>query len=177
MRFPFDFEGRNSYRKIKGMVPTDNLVLQLVDSLYKEKQLDSVDTRIYETCNALTHTLTKMATLPPKNFNNATTDSIAKRRQDYQYKEILKIAMKKPVFSERKVTKPDGSQISYQDGFQLMCEFWNTRNQTMAKNIIRVAERYPNKKIVVLTGFLHRYYIISELKVHNRADFILREFY
>jgi hypothetical protein len=58
-----------------------------------------------------------------------------------------------------------------------MCEFWNTRNQTMAKNIIRVAERYPNKKIVVLTGFLHRYYIISEIIVHNRADFILREFY
>ena len=123
MRFPFDFEGRNSYRKIKGTVPTDNLVLQLVDSLYKEKQLDSVDTRIYETFNALTHTLTKMRTLPPKNFNNATTDSIAKRRQDYQNKEILKIAMKKPLFSERKVTKSYGSQISYQDGFQLMCEF------------------------------------------------------
>lgn len=47
----------------------------------------------------------------------------------------------------------------------------------MAKNIISVAERYPGKQIVVLTGFLHRCYIISELKVHNRADFILREFY
>jgi hypothetical protein len=47
----------------------------------------------------------------------------------------------------------------------------------MAQNIYTIAQQHPGKKIVVLTGFLHRYYLIKELKKLNKQDFILKEFY
>lgn len=165
LRFPFDFEGRNQYRKKKGMVPTDNLAVQLIDSLFKTNMLTKEEASIYESFQSITSDLISIASLSPENFNNARTDSIAEKRQYYQYHELSKIINNRKEFSKRYVVKPDGTNISYRDGFLLMSEFWDLRNKTMAENIYKISKRYPDKRIVVLTGFLHRYYIIKEL--HN----------
>jgi erythromycin esterase-like protein len=53
-----------------------------------------------------------------------------------------------------------------------MSGFWNLRNQTMAQNIYNTAAKYPNKKIVVLTGFLHRYYLLKELNRLNKGSYM-----
>src|SRR5690606_1691730 len=177
LRFPFDFEGRNKYRKEKGMVPTDNLTVKLIDSLYNAKKLSIQQTNTYETFKNITNDLIKIAELSPENFNNSKTDSIAEKRQYYQYQKLLEITNERPEFSENYVTKPDGKNISYKDGFKLMSKFWDLRNQTMAKNIYDIVEKYPNKKIVVLTGFLHRYYLIKQLRELNSGNFRIREFY
>ncbi|MDP9962163.1 hypothetical protein [Chryseobacterium lathyri] len=176
LRFPFDFEGRNQYRKDRGMVPTDNLSVKLIDSLYKAKKLAPSEVKIYENFTNLTKELMKIAELSPENFNNATTDQISEKRQNAQYSELLKITKARPEFTKRFVVKPNGEKISYKDGFKLMSGFWDLRNQTMAKNIYKTAETYPGKKIVVLTGFLHRYYILKELKRINNKH-IIKEFY
>lgn len=177
LRLPFDFEGRNQYRKDRGMVPTDNLTVRLIDSLYRATKLTAEEADIYQTFKNITSDLIKVADLSPEHFNNSSTDSIAEKRQHYQYKELLKITNARPEFSENFVTKPDGNKISYRDGFKLMSAFWDLRNQTMAKNIYEVAQKYPGKKIVVLTGFLHRYYLIKELKRLNKDNFKIKEFY
>lgn len=177
LRFPFDFEGRNQYRKDKGMVPTDNLSVKLIDSLYKAKKLAPSEVKIYESFTSITKDLMKIAELSPENFNNATTDQISEKRQNTQYSELLKIIEARPEFANRFVVKPDGKKISYRDGFKLMSGFWDLRNQTMAKNIYKIAEAYPGKKIVVLTGFLHRYYILKELKRINNGTYVIKEFY
>ncbi|KFF08173.1 hypothetical protein [Chryseobacterium luteum] len=177
LRFPFDFEGRNQYRKDKGMVPTDNLSVKLIDSLYKAKKLAPSEVKIYESFTNITKDLMKIAELSPENFNNATTDQISEKRQNAQYSELLKIIEARPEFAKRFVVKPDGKKISYRDGFKLMSGFWDLRNQTMAKNIYKIAEAYPGKKIVVLTGFLHRYYILKELKRINNGTYVIKEFY
>lgn len=177
LRFAFDFEGRNQYRKDRGMVPTDNLSVKLIDSLYKAKQLAPSEVKIYENFNNLTKDLMKIAELAPENFNNATTDQLSGKRQNAQYSELLKIIEARPEFAKRFVVKPNGEKISYRDGFKLMSGFWDLRNQTMAKNINKVAETHPGKKIVVLTGFLHRYYILKELKRINDGKYLTKEFY
>lgn len=177
LRFPFDFEGRNKYRKEKGMVPTDNLTVKLIDSLYRAQKLTGGQANIYQEFQRITGDLIKIATLSPENFNNHTTDSIAEKRQYYQYQELLKITDARSEFSERFVTKPDGDKISYKDGFRLMSDFWDLRNQTMASNIYEIARKYPGKTIVVLTGFLHRYYLIRALNKLNKNDFVRKEFY
>ncbi|NML70732.1 ChaN family lipoprotein [Chryseobacterium sp. RP-3-3] len=177
LRFPFDFEGRNQYRKDRGMVPTDNLSVKLLDSLYKAKKLSHSEVKIYENFSNLTKELMKIAELSPENFNNATTDQISGKRQNAQYSELLKIIEARPEFAKRFVVKPNGEKISYRDGFKLMSGFWDLRNQTMAKNIYKIAETHPGKKIVVLTGFLHRYYILKELKRINNGTYVIKEFY
>ncbi|PIF44203.1 hypothetical protein CLU96_1143 [Chryseobacterium sp. 52] len=177
LRFSFDFEGRNQYRKDRGMVPTDNLSVKLIDSLYKAKKLAPSEVKIYEKFTNTTQELMKIAELSPENFNNVTTDQICERRQNAQYVELLKITEARPEFAKRFVVKPNGEKISYREGFKLMSGFWDLRNQTMAKNIYNVAKKHPNKKIVVLTGFLHRYYILKELKRINNGQYVIKEFY
>lgn len=60
-----------------------------------------------------------------------------------------------------------------------MSGFWDLRNQTMAQNIYiyNTAAKYPNKKIVVLTGFLHRYYLLKELNRLNKGSYVIKVFY
>ncbi|MFD2597015.1 hypothetical protein [Sphingobacterium griseoflavum] len=73
LRFPFDFEGRNQYRKEKGMVPTDNLAVQLIDSLFKTHMLTREEASIYESFQRITSDLISIASLSPENFNNTRT--------------------------------------------------------------------------------------------------------
>ena len=177
IRLPFDFEGRNQYRKKKGMVPTDNLAVQLIDSLFTTQMLTAEEASIYESFQRTTSDLMSIAALSPENFNNARTDSIAEKRQHEQYQGLLKIINNRKEFSERHVVKPDGTKISYRDGFRLMSNFWDLRNKTMAENIYHVSTQYPDKRIVVLTGFLHRYYLIKELNRLNKGNLDIRDFY
>lgn len=177
IRLPFDFENRNQYRKDKGMVPTDNLSVKLIDSLYKAKKLSESEAKPYQDFLNTTKELMKTAELSPEHFNNKATDKISEKRQIAQYSGLLKITDKRKEFADRFITKPDGEKISYRDGFKLMSGFWDLRNQTMAKNIYNTAIQYPNKKIVVLTGFLHRYYLLKELNRLNKGNYVVKEFY
>lgn len=177
LRFPFDFEGRNQYRKDRGMVPADNLAIKLIDSLYKEKLLTVNETKIYETFIQSTNRLMKIAELSPDKFNNVITDSIAEKRQNEQYSGLVTITDERDEFAQRFVTKPDGNRLTLRSGFKLMSKFWDLRNKTMASNIYEIAIKYPNMKIVVLTGFLHRYYLLRELRRFNNGHYLIKEFY
>ncbi len=177
LRLPFDFENRNQYRKDKGMVPTDNLSVKLIDSLYQTKKLSQSEAKLYENFLNTTQELMKTAKLSPENFNNKATDKVSEKRQNAQYSGLLKITEKRKEFADRFVTKPNNENISYRDGFKLMSGFWDLRNQTMAQNIYNTAAKYPNRKIVVLTGFLHRYYLLKELNRLNKGSYVVKEFY
>ncbi|MFC4029251.1 hypothetical protein ACFOS1_17665, partial [Zunongwangia endophytica] len=134
--------------------------------------------KIHNKYKALLDPLIILASKSPEKFNNASTDSICAERQYYQYKMLKKITNKRDEFATRFHTKPNGEKISYRDGYQLADVFWDLRNQTMAKNIMQISEKNQGKKIVVLCGFMHRYYILSELrKLKEGKNIILKEFY
>ncbi|WP_179319022.1 hypothetical protein [Winogradskyella helgolandensis] len=175
---PYEFEGRNEYRINTGSRPTDGLTTKLIDSLNKASLLSTSESKIYNKYKALIEPLIVLASKSPENFNNSTTDSICAERQYYQYKMLTKITSKRDEFETRFHTKPNGEKISYRDGFKLASEFWDLRNQTMAKNIMRISEQNQGKRIVVLCGFMHRYYILSELKKLTKdKNIILKEYY
>jgi len=35
------------------------------------------------------------------------------------------------------------------EGYNRSCDFWDLRNKTMAKNIVKIIEENPNKKVKV----------------------------
>jgi len=175
---PYEFEGRNEYRINIGSRPTDGLTTKLIDSLNKVDLLSDTEAKIHNKYKALLEPLIVLASKSPENFNNPSTDSICAERQYYQYKMLTRITNKRNEFATRFHTKPNGEKISYRDGYQLASDFWDLRNETMAKNIMRISEQNNGKKIVVLCGFMHRYYIISELrKLTEGKNIILKEFY
>lgn len=175
---PYEFEGRNEYRINIGSRPTDQLTTKLLDSLNKASLLSASESQIYNKYKVLLEPLIILASKSPENFNNLTTDSICQERQYYQYKMLSKITSKRDEFKTHFHTKPNGEKISYREGFKLAGDFWDLRNQTMAKNIMRIAEQNKGKRIVVLCGFMHRYYILSELKILTKnKNIILKEYY
>lgn len=175
---PYEFEGRNEYRINTGSRPTDGLTTKLIDSLNNVDLLSETEAKIHNKYKALIEPLIIVASKSPENFNNPSTDSICAERQYYQYTMLSKITNKRNEFATRFHTKPNGEKISYRDGYQLAGDFWDLRNQTMAKNIMQISEQHQGKKIVVLCGFMHRYYILSELrKLTADKNISLKEFY
>lgn len=48
----------------------------------------------------------------------------------------------------------------------------------MASNILEMIHQFKGSKIVVLSGFFHRYYLQSELKPNQKKQgFVIKEFY
>lgn len=176
-RATFDFEGRNSYRREKGMVPTDYLSIRLIDSLYKGNLLSAEEKAAYEGYKNYTAELMKIAGGSPENFNNAVTDSICELRQHAQHYDLVKITNARREFTTHFVTRPNGRKISYRDGYELWARFWDIRNIAMAQNILKHASNHKGETIVVLTGFFHRYYLLKELKGNMPKNVVIKEYY
>ena len=85
-------------------------------------------------------------------FNNPIADSIIRIRQEFVYNKIPKILSTKELSDDLKEFIP------------IHANYWDTRNMAMVNNIIKQIKNNPNKKIVVFTGYSHRYYLIDELK-------------
>ncbi|WP_020528467.1 hypothetical protein [Flexithrix dorotheae] len=175
---PYDFTGRNEYRKNIGSRPTDSKALGLLDSLYWSNSLNQESKNTYKEYLVVDSCLNALAYLGPVNFNQLSTDSLAQLRQSFQYDKLMKVMNTTPVFSEKYAIKPDGDSISYNDGFSKAAEFWHMRNQAMGKHIRQFISLNPGKRIVVLNGFFHRYYLRSELVPYQEElSFVIRDFY
>ncbi|MEP2669320.1 MAG: hypothetical protein ABJH04_10020 [Cyclobacteriaceae bacterium] len=175
---PYEFTGRNEYRIKIGSRPTDDKAIELLDSLYRSNQLDSLHKAIYEKFLELTDSLNSFAYNGARAFNNSNTDKVAQIRQQYQYTELLKLINKYPIFSNTFFVKEDNDSISYAEGYKRASEFWDLRNQTMSKNILHFVNLYAGKRIIVLNGYNHRYYLNSLIKPkQDELGFVIRDFY
>ncbi|NMH89967.1 TraB/GumN family protein [Flavivirga algicola] len=175
---PYEFTGRNEYRIKIGSRPTDSKALELLDSLYKNNQLNSLDNRVYQNFLEANDDLNSFAYLGARAFNNPETDKIAEIRQKRHYKELLGIMSEYPIFLDTYYVKSDGDSISFFEGFKRASEFWDIRNHTMSKNILHFVREYHGKKIIVLNGYFHRYYLNSLIKPkEEELNFTIKEFY
>ena len=175
---PYEFTGRNEYRIKIGSRPTDSKASELLDSLYRNNKLDSLNKSIYQNFLKTNDTLNSFAYLGARAFNRPETDKIAKIRQEYQYKHLLRIMGEHPIFFETYYIKSDGDSISYFEGYKRASEFWDLRNRTMSKNILHFIREYNYQKIVVLNGYFHRYYLNSLIKPkQDELNFTVKEFY
>lgn len=177
VNLPFEFEGRNQYRKDHGMVPTDNLTIKLMDSLYQKKALNPTNMVIFEKYMEANNALKDFSKTDIKTLNSLSFETVNRYRQFVQHHEIPKISNSEDIFAHQFVTKPNGEKISYRDGYQLWCNFWDMRNNTMALNIIKQANQYKGKKIVILTGVQHKYYLKELLDKYQDGNYKVIEYF
>lgn len=175
---PFEFEGRNDYRRKKGIKQAEEPSMDLLDSLYITKKLTLKQATVVSEYKRLTDLLNSFGYKRGIEFNNKITDSISKLRQHYQHYEIRQVINQRKEFAQRFVTTTTNEKVSYTEGYNRFCDFWDLRNQTMAKNIEAVVRAHPGKRVVVLTGYFHRYYLLELLsKAKGKANFTIKEFY
>jgi len=158
----YEWELKNKYhrkhelrKKSKEMI---NSVIRLhLDSLLTKEQSTFIDEFL-----VLNNVVIQIGKGTLTDINNSITDSLLKYRQLYVYKEIPAIA------EDRR------ELAAYSDFIPIHKSYWDTRNKAMAQNILKQIAHHPNKTIVVLTGYYHRYYLMEELKPYQTEyEFIL----
>jgi len=174
---PFEFERRNQYRKDRGMVPTDRLTIQLIDSLYQVNKLNPSNKSIYEKYKEANKALLGFSKTDIKTLNSVAFEALNRYRQNLQHHEVPKISNSEEIFANRFITRPNGQRISFREGYQLWCNFWDLRNNTMAINIIKHANMYSGKRIVVLTGVQHKYYLKELLDKYQDGSYQVIEYF
>jgi len=153
---PYEWELRDKYHRKHKLRKRSKKMINAVIGLYKENLLTSDQSAIIDRFLDVNKALMKIE----KNaiiadINSLTTDSIVKLRQGYIYKEFPEIAKDRKELSE------------YLDFVPIHMNYWDVRNKAMAQNILKQVKLNPNKVIVILNGFYHRYYLIDELKKYE----------
>ncbi|MGN7783533.1 hypothetical protein ACTJIJ_03365 [Niabella sp. 22666] len=177
LNLPFEFEGRNQYRRNNGMVPTDNLTIALIDSLYKKNLLSPANTKIFEKYKEANKALIEFSKKGIRALNSDEFEAANRNRQYIQHHELPAITGSEEIFSKRFVLKPNGEKISFKEGYQLWCNFWDLRNNTMAINIIKKANEHKGKKIAILTGVQHKYYLKELLHKYYDGSYEIVEYF
>ncbi|WKK67038.1 hypothetical protein [Lutimonas zeaxanthinifaciens] len=152
------FHFKHNYRKNMGKL------IGTAIKLHKEKALSNEDSEImneFFMVNKKYFNLGNSKTV--YDFNNPIADSIIRVRQEYAYDKIPKILNTKELSDELKEFVP------------VHMDYWDTRNMAMVNNIVNQIKNNPNKRIVVLTGYSHRYYLFDELKkLEEEYDFSIK---
>jgi C-terminal processing protease CtpA/Prc len=99
----------------------------------------------------------------PEVINSVAFDSIIRVRHSVWY-DILPVILKKYPGYE---TLIDDCLFQKQE--------WMERNKIMADNIVKAAKEYPGKRLVIVTGSMHRYILRDLLKDVNSID--LKEYW
>lgn len=101
INLPFEFEGRNQYRKDNGMVPIDNLTITLMDSLYQKNMLSANNKMIYEKYVNANKTLYAFARTDIKTLNSLAFETVNRYRQSVRHHELPRISDSEDLFSRK----------------------------------------------------------------------------
>ncbi|MDJ0366400.1 hypothetical protein QMK33_14675 [Hymenobacter sp. H14-R3] len=154
---PFEWNRRNAYHRQYGILTKPDEVMQRLRQLRATQQLAPWQLRSLHTYDSLSTHLNMLAQLPLDSLNTTAADSLAAHRQHAQYQLLGKIVAAHPALSE------------FRAFYQINEAYWGIRNRAMARNIAAWLVRYPHKRLVVLTGFNHRYYLLHELRPRQKA--------
>ncbi|WP_460584319.1 hypothetical protein [Hymenobacter arcticus] len=149
---PFEWNRRNAYHRQYGILTKPDEVMQRLRQLHAAQQLVPWQLRVLNAYDSLSTRLDTLAQLPLDSLNTTAADSLAARRQHTQYQLLGKIVATHPALSD------------FRAFYQINEAYWGIRNRAMARNIAAWLVRYPHKRLVVLTGFNHRYYLLRELR-------------
>lgn len=157
---PYEWEERDAFHQKHNYQSTFSKMIMAVNNSYRQDLLTGKHLKLMDTFAAINKEYYKISPNAKVvyDINNALTDSIIRERQFYIYKRVPEIVKERPELAD------------YKDFVPLHMEYWDIRNQAMATNILKQIKLNPGKRIVVLTGFSHRYYLINELKKYE-AEF------
>jgi hypothetical protein len=153
---PYEWEIRDEYHRKHSLRKKSKNMINGVLKLYSDKLLNEKETAVIDrflVINKALVAIDKNATL--NKINNVKTDNILRERQNFIYNKIPEIAKNRIELKE------------YFNFIPFHESYWDTRNKAMAQNILKQIQLNPNKRIVVLNGFYHRYYLIDELKKYE----------
>lgn len=128
--------------------------------------MDSISNAIFQEFLQVNNILNVLANETLYDLNNKTSMSVIKLRQDLNYNKTLIMCYRNDQLSR------------YREFWKQNGEFWIFRNKQMIENILNYCNEFKGKRIVVLTGFYHKYLLCEGLeKVAQERGIVIKEFW
>jgi hypothetical protein len=163
---PFDIEGRNDFFIRTKYFDNEWRMFSKIHHLYKNDSLPAEYKVIHNASVELSNLLTPFSASRFETLNTPEVDAIVKIKMNWYHNNY-----------SRMIRNTD-SLKRFIDHFQTDSTFWIKRNNQMARHIIQFAELYKGKKIAVITGHYHRYFLLELLKpLQEKHLFRIKEFY
>jgi len=149
---PFEIEGRNEFYRTENYFEKENQMFNEMLNLYKNNKLS-------ENCKTdfkiLLSTLNSYSDVKFRSLSEANSDVATK---------FLALTNEINFNLMISIVKQTKELEKWLDFSELRKDFWNRRNKEMFDKIKGYSEEYPNKKIVVLVGNDHKYFLLELLK-------------
>jgi hypothetical protein len=163
---PFDYEGRNAFYEVSNTFLKETEVSNRLEYLASNHSMTADQAKIWATYSRVNDTLNEASIQTPYSINQQAYYDLSERRQDYQYHKVAEIV------------NSNDSLKEYREFYKSNADFWDIRNKKMAEHIANFIRQYPNKRILVLTGSMHKYYLMKELtQLQDKLRFRLNEYY
>lgn len=165
-QIPFDRPDREEYYKRTNFLQRRKGYMASIKKWFKELKKENPKSADLKTVQLLDNAFTATAQLrngPPTLLNSGGFDALTRLRRSLAFDIIPEILKKYPAYK------------SLSDEGRFIKDVWQERNRIMAKNIVKAAEQYPGKRLVVTTGEMHRYILRDLLKDEKSID--LKEYW
>lgn len=163
---PFDYEGRNDFYQKHNSFANEAAIGNAFERLSKNGSLGTSQASVYLPYLEMNRQLDSIIQLSPYQINQENFYELSALRQHYQYGRLLN------------VVNTNDSLKKYREFYKVNADFWDTRNKKMAEHILNFVALNPGKRIMVLTGAMHKYYLLKELfPLQSGLKFRLREYY
>ena len=147
---PFEWDSTSLiHQQIRGKSRTS-----MMKALWNTKS--DTSTQVLKECGKLRSDMLNLQDLP--SFNTNLNDSLMERFINLEYEVIPSLVLRNDVLKE------------YHPIAEKFKDYWPIRNSNMGKNILQAINEYPKSKIVVLTGFRHRYFLRQYLSRRSSDD-------
>lgn len=164
---PFDYKDRNKFYNDNKVFLRESSFFHTLDSIYNNKLMDSISLITYEQFIKINSILNEVMTGDLKEINSTVAQQICKLRQDFNYRQTLNLICYRNKYMKR-----------WAGFWKLDSDFWTFRNQTMVDNILAYCREFKNKRIVVLTGATHKYFLMDGLTAKQKQEnIILKDFW
>jgi hypothetical protein len=163
---PYDIEGRNRFFEEHDYFNREQRLYQMLHKLHEDGRLGAEARATYEALVAFGKVRDAFMAERPEVINSAACDAAIELKQHYAFEGLARIVELKPELAE------------FKDFVKLSGEFWRRRNDAMVANILEHANEFAGKRIVVLCGLEHRYYLRSKLSERAaQGGIVVREFW
>jgi len=162
---PYDIEGRNKFYQDNDYFARELKLNQDVSRLYARGELSLEARLLVEALRALSSIRDACGADTPEVFNSAACDSAVAHKQQYAFKGLAKVINLTPALADMRAFG------------ELADGFWIRRNTEMVRNIVKYAKELHARRVVVLAGYEHRYYLREHLaELATSEGFVLREY-
>lgn len=163
---PYDYEGRNEYYEKNNTFSREIEVGNRLERLASTHSLTAEQEIIWRAYGNINDTLNIKSSQTPYFINQQAYYSLTQRRQEFLYGKVAE------------VVNFNDSLKSCRDFYRANANFWDTRNRKMAEHIANFIRIYPSKRFMVLTGSMHKYYLLKELMpLQTELKFKIQEYY